>query len=141
MTLELDSVNRKIFGVNTSLLAFSGSGVTTELNTPQTGLTTLTFPWIAGYVDYQGDQDWFLMDFQPLDTSTSWYYEIYVDFYAPAADTEYVWKFYPDRNKNAVVSRPHQRVRRLCGQCGKAEQRPCHHEYQDTCQRVKAGSG
>jgi hypothetical protein len=61
-------------------------------------------PWIAGYVDYQGDQDWFLLDFQPLDSSTSWYYEIFIDFYAPAADTEYVWKFYPDRNKNAVVS-------------------------------------
>jgi hypothetical protein len=102
VTLELDSVTRKIFGVNSSLLDFSGA--TTQINTPQTGLTTLTLPWIAGYVDYQGDQDWFLLDFQPLDSSTSWYYEIFIDFYAPAADTEYVWKFYPDRNKNAVVS-------------------------------------
>ena len=102
VTLELDSVTRKIFGVKSSLLDFSGA--TTQLNTPQTGLTTLTLPWIAGYVDYQGDQDWFLLDFQPLDSSTSWYYEIFIDFYAPAADTEYVWKFYPDRNKNAVVS-------------------------------------
>ncbi|MGD0210355.1 MAG: hypothetical protein ABSC14_05185 [Desulfomonilia bacterium] len=102
VTLEMNSVNHKIFGVNTTLLDFSSA--TTQQNTPQSGLTTLTFPWIAGYVDYQGDQDWFLMNFQPLDTSTKWYYEIFVDFYAPATDVEYIWKFYPDRNKNSIVS-------------------------------------
>ncbi len=102
VTLELDSVTRRIFGVNTSLLDFSGAAI--QNDTPQTGLVTLTLPWIAGYVDYQGDQDWFLLDLEPLDSSTSWYYEIFVDFYAPAADVEYVWKFYPDRNKNAVVA-------------------------------------
>ena len=102
VTLELDSVTRKIFGINSTLLDFSGAA--TQLNTPQTGLTTITFPWIAGYVDHQGDQDWFLLDLEPLDSSTSWYYEIFVDFYAPATDVEYVWKFYPDRNKNGVVA-------------------------------------
>jgi hypothetical protein len=102
VTLEYTSVTRKTFGVNTSLLDLAGA--TYQQNTPSAGLTTVTFPWIAGYIDYQGDQDWFLINFQPLDSSTSWYYDIYVDLYAPATDVEYVWKFYPDRNKNAVVA-------------------------------------
>jgi hypothetical protein len=102
VTLEYNSVLRKNFGVNTTLLDFAGA--TVQQNTPVTGLSTVTFPWIAGYVDYQGDQDWYMIDFQPLDTSTSWYYEIYVDLYAPGSDVEYVWKFYPDRNDNRVVA-------------------------------------
>ncbi|HXK47915.1 MAG TPA: hypothetical protein PLT09_10750 [Deltaproteobacteria bacterium] len=102
VTLEYTSVLRKTFGVNTTLLDFAGA--TYQQDVPGTGLTTVTFPWIAGYVDYQGDQDWYLIDVQPLDSSTSWYYEIYVDMYAPASEVEYVWKFYPDRNDNRVVA-------------------------------------
>jgi hypothetical protein len=102
ITLEYNSVLRKTFGVNTSMLDFAGA--TSQQDTPAVGLTTVTFPWIAGYVDYQGDQDWFLINFQPLDSLTSWYYEIYVDMYAPASEVEYVWKFYPDRNDNTVVA-------------------------------------
>ena len=102
ITLEYNSVLSKSFGVNETLLDFAGA--TSQVDTPETGLTTVSFPWIAGYVDYQGDQDWFMIDFQPLDTSTSWYYEIYVDLYAPGSDIEYVWKFYPDRNDNRIVA-------------------------------------
>jgi len=102
VTLELDSVTRRLFNMNTTLLGFSGA--TIQNDTPQAGLITLTLPWIAGYVDYQGDQDWFLLDLDPLDSSTSWYFDMFVDFYAPASDVEYVWKFYPDRNKNSVVA-------------------------------------
>jgi len=98
VTLEYNAVTRKTFYVDTSLLNMAGAAISE--NTPETGKTTITFPWIAGYIDYQGDQDWFKIDFSPLDNSDNWYYEIRVDFYAPASDVEYVWKFYPDRNDN-----------------------------------------
>jgi len=100
--LELNSVLHRTYYADTAMLDFATAA--TQQDTPSAGLTTVTFPWISGYIDYQGDQDWFLIDFQPLDASTSWYYEIFVDIYAPATDVEYVWKFYPDRNDNAIVA-------------------------------------
>jgi len=102
VTLEYNAVTRKTFYVNTSLLNVEGAVISE--NTPETGETTITFPWIAGYVDYQGDQDWFKIDFSPLDDSDNWYYEIRADFYAPSSDIEYVWKFYPDRNDNSILA-------------------------------------
>jgi hypothetical protein len=102
VTLEINSALSRTYSANTSRLAFPEAA--TQQNTPSSGLTTLTFPWIAGYIDYQGDQDWFKIDFEPLDASTSWYYDIYVDIYAPASEVEYVWKFFPDRNDNRVVA-------------------------------------
>jgi hypothetical protein len=102
VTLEINSSLHQTFYANTPLLDFAGAA--NQQDTPSSGLTTVTFPWISGYIDYQGDQDWFLIDLQPLDASTSWYYDIFVDIYAPASDVEYVWKFYPDRNDNGVVA-------------------------------------
>jgi hypothetical protein len=102
ITLEYNSVTRKEFGVNTGLLDFANADI--EEDVPESGLTRVSFPWIAGYMDYQGDQDWFQIDFDPLDDSDEWYYEIRVDFYAPASDVEYVWKFYPDRNDNQILA-------------------------------------
>lgn len=102
VTLEYNPVTRKSFGYTSTFLDVETAVV--EENTPETGQTKITFPWLAGYVDYQGDQDFFQIDFQPLDTSDNWYYEISVDFYAPASSVEYVWKFYPDRNDNQVLA-------------------------------------
>jgi len=102
ITLEYNSVLRRSFDVDTTMLDFAQAVVQT--GTPGPGLTTLTFGWIAGYVDYQGDQDWYMIDIQPQDDSADWYYEIFVDIYAAASDVEYIWKFYPDRNDNAVVA-------------------------------------
>jgi len=103
ITLELNSVTSRTYGVNTTFLDFD-TMATIEEDVPETGLSTVTFPWIAGYIDYQDDQDYFLIDIQPLDDSDSWYYEISVDLYAPAGDVEYVWKFYPDRNDNEILA-------------------------------------
>jgi hypothetical protein len=102
ITLEYNSVLRRTFGADTTMLDFARAVVQT--GTPAPGLTTLTFPWTAGYVDYQGDQDWYMIDIQPQDDSEDWYYEIFVDIYAAASDVEYIWKFYPDRNDNAVLA-------------------------------------
>ena len=102
VTLEYNPVTKKTFNADTTRLDFANA--TVEQNTPADGQTRLTFPWIGGYIDYQGDQDWFMIDFQPLDSSSTWYYELSVEFYAPSTDVEYVWKFYPDRNDNDVMA-------------------------------------
>ncbi|MEJ2041091.1 MAG: hypothetical protein P8X55_19505, partial [Desulfosarcinaceae bacterium] len=58
--------------------------------------------WIAGYVDYQGDQDWYVLDIKPMvpagggEIPESWYYDIEVRFYTPGSDVEYTWKLYRD---------------------------------------------
>jgi hypothetical protein len=75
-----------------------------QANTPSAGLTTLTFPWVAGYVDYKGDQDWFKIDLSALDASEEWYYEIQVELYAPATNVEYIWKFFPDVPNDRTLS-------------------------------------
>ncbi|MEW5803047.1 MAG: hypothetical protein AB1847_13180 [bacterium] len=76
--------------------------------------TTISFPWIAGYIDYQGDQDWFEIDLGPLadanqPADSSWYYDISIDMHAgaPGSSVEYIWKLYRDRNQNGImVDRP-----------------------------------
>jgi len=100
--LQYNAVDQEHFGYDVDLLDFTNGVV--QADTPEAGLTTVTFPWVAGYIDYQGDQDWFQIDFQPLDASDDWYYDISVELYAPASDVEYVWKFYPDRNDNEELA-------------------------------------
>lgn len=73
-----------------------------------TGVSTVTFPWIAGYVDYQGDYDVFQIDFNKLDPAgaeTQWYYEVEVHLVVPApgSHVEYIWKLYRDQNQNGIV--------------------------------------
>ena len=110
--LEQTSLIQKSFLANTTLLAFNGddiaAGVTKVDNAD--GTTTITFPWIAGYIDYQGDQDWFKMNLSALIKSglpldTSWYYDIRVDFHvdAPGDEVEYIWKLYRDYNDNQIL--------------------------------------
>jgi hypothetical protein len=58
--------------------------------------------WIAGYIDYQGDQDWFVLDIKPMmpaggaEIPADWYYDIEVRLYSPGSQVEYTWKLYRD---------------------------------------------
>jgi hypothetical protein len=60
----------------------------------------------GGYIDYQGDQDWFQIPMQTLDPNNpddQWYYDVEVRLVSSAAtDVEYVWKYYRDRNGNKL---------------------------------------
>ncbi len=60
---------------------------------------TYTFPTISGYIDFQGDQDWFAIPNQPLDPAhTDWYYDVQVRLQVGVgSQVEYVWRYYPDR--------------------------------------------
>jgi hypothetical protein len=64
-----------------------------------------TSDWIAGYVDYQGDQDWYMLDIKPMipaeggEIPSEWYYDIEVRLYVPGnthSQVEYTWKLYRD---------------------------------------------
>lgn len=85
-----------VFKANTSLLG-SAKG-TRDGN-------TVTFPWITGYIDYQGDEDWYGLDLgMPLDQSDSqFYYTINIEMYAEGSDVEYTWQYFPDSDNNGQV--------------------------------------
>ncbi len=114
--VEVDSLIQKTFLADTALLAFNNDapaqGVTITENMDQT--RTIVFPWIAGYIDYQGDQDWYAVDLGPwveagIALDTSWYYDIQIEMHVdtPGSNVEYVWKFFRDMNGNQIlVDRP-----------------------------------
>ncbi len=98
------------FKVNLGWLDFHADSLPTgvETNTDAgTGLTTVTFPWIAGYIDYQGDYDVFQIDFGKLGdgAETEWYYDVEIRLVVPdpGSHVEYVWKLYRDHNRNGIV--------------------------------------
>jgi hypothetical protein len=101
--LEILSTLQPTFKANTSYLDFRNNP---DIDTTSTGANTteITFPWITGYVDYQGDREFFRIEFDKLDPSgpdTTWYYEVEVRLVVPAgSDVEYVWKLYRDGNGN-----------------------------------------
>ncbi len=112
--LQQSSVQETDYKVNNSLLDFHGATppawITIDPNTPEAGQTTIKFPWIAGYVDYQGDKDFFQVDLGPLSAGdAAWYYDIKMQMHvgAPGSEVEYVWEFYRDSNQDQVlVGRP-----------------------------------
>jgi len=106
LELEIFSGNQPHFNADTQALNFrdpAGGAVRSTAN----GLTTIELPWIAGYIDYQGDRDLFRLDLGPLDPANpdaQFYYDIEVRLMSAAqTDVEYTWKFYRDRNGNNIV--------------------------------------
>ena len=106
--LELNSLVQKTYLADTTQFKFftgeAAAGVTRTPNAD--GTTTITFPWVAGYIDYLGDQDWFKMSLSDLDNNgdESWYYDISVEMHvdAPGDSVEYIWKLYRDYNDSGV---------------------------------------
>jgi hypothetical protein len=73
------------------------------------GTTTVEFPWVSGFIDYEGDQDWFQLQLDKLnDADNDWYYDVDVQVVATgASEVEFVWKLYRDPNGNGLmVDRP-----------------------------------
>lgn len=108
--LEIFSGYQPTYLANTDWLDFRSDilpdGV--EIVALPDGAAAITFPWIAGYVDYQGDRDMFQVDFGKLlsdGEETAWHYDIEVRLVVPqpGSDVEYVWKLYRDRNQNGVI--------------------------------------
>ena len=114
ITLQQSSVQETQHKVNTSLLDFHGLNppdwITITAETPGPDQATIQFPWVAGYVDYQGDKDFFQVDLGPLSAAdTAWYYDVKMEMHvgSPGSDVEYVWEFYRDSNQDQIlVGRP-----------------------------------
>ncbi len=85
--LEIYSRYQPHFNTNTTLLEVDALDASNQW----------TSDWIAGYIDYQGDQDFFQLDIAPMGSDTQWYYDIEITLYAPGSDVEYTWKLYRDR--------------------------------------------
>ncbi len=89
--------------------------------------TTFTSPWIGGYVDYQGDQDWLKLNLAPLSPKAQtdeagvvllddngdvlyeaqdekWYYDLKVEMQSAGSTVEYIWKMHYDRTDNQIVN-------------------------------------
>ncbi len=60
----------------------------------------VSLPWVSGYIDYQGDEDWYSLDLsQPLvNGDLTWYYTISVELYANGSPVEYTWEYMPNSN-------------------------------------------
>jgi hypothetical protein len=108
--LEIFSGYQPTFLANTDWLDFKADPLPTgvSLSEPGDGTTVITFPWIAGYIDYQGDHDMFQLDLDKLSasgTETEWYYDIEIRMVVPSpgSEVEYVWKLYRDRNMNGII--------------------------------------
>jgi hypothetical protein len=106
--LEIFSNLQPHFKANTAWLDFRDGAATDITITPQTdGTSIVTFPWISGYVDYQGDRDLFQIDLGKLGdgAETSWYYDVKIQLVVPApgSNVEYVWKLYRDSNLNGII--------------------------------------
>jgi hypothetical protein len=107
--LEIFSGDQPHYLANTDWLDFKADplppGVATSLQGD--GTTLITFPWVAGFVDYQGDRDFFQIDLDKLSdagTETEWYYDIEIRMVVPSpgSTVEYIWKFYRDSNGNGI---------------------------------------
>lgn len=100
LELEIFSSLQPKYKYNTSLMDFRANP--SYQSAGVNGTTVIDIPWIAGYVDYQDDRDFFQLDLGKLDaagTETSWYYDVEVRLVVPSASSvEYVWKFYLDNN-------------------------------------------
>jgi len=93
--LVYNALTYSAFRVNTTYLDATSDPATTAL---LAGIS-YSFPTISGYIDFQGDQDWFAIPNQPLDPEhTDWYYDIQVRLQVGAGcEVEHVWRYYPDR--------------------------------------------
>ena len=91
------------FKVNTAILNID--------TTPDTGSdpAQITFPWISGYIDYQGDQDLYAIDLtEALDglepINGQWFYTISLELYSQNSDVEFTVELMPDSNGDHRVN-------------------------------------
>ncbi len=108
--LEIFTTEQPTFKTDTGYFDFRAADYAakniTRINNGD-GTVTITFPWIAGFVDYQGDRDFFQVDLNTLDPENpdeQWYYDVEIRLATKAAtDVEYNWKFYRDHNGNNII--------------------------------------
>jgi hypothetical protein len=68
------------------------------------------YPWIGGFIDFQGDHDFFLLSLDSSNIATlgleeslatdQWYYDIFIDFKSSGSSVEYIWKLFRNSSGN-----------------------------------------
>ena len=125
--MNLPNMDRE-FADDQTTLVFDGDNKHADFTRTDNDDGTVTFvtPWQAGYVDYQGDQDYFKLAIDALqptafqkdelgenvlddegnpilvDQDTSWYYDIKVELAADESDVEYIWKLHRDSDGDRI---------------------------------------
>lgn len=110
LELEIWTTEQPEYKADTSILDFRADDLA-ALNIARTdngdGTVTLSFPWIAGFADYQGDRDFFQLDLDTLDPENpdaQWYYDVEIQLATRSTtNVEYNWKFYRDHNGNGII--------------------------------------
>ncbi len=118
VSLELNAYNLKNYAVNMDALVFrdpqtASSQVQRTENTD--GTVSIELPWLGGYIDYSGDQDWYALELKDLGyivdavteypyADSDWHYQLQIELIAAAGEeSEYQWRLYRDQGQNAVV--------------------------------------
>ena len=110
--LEISSLTQQTYSADSRFLAFHGNEPAPEtvITEEVDNTRIIVFPWIGGYIDYQGDQDFYAIDLgswlgNGVALDTHWYYDIQVELHTDSrgTDVEYVWKFFRDVNANRIL--------------------------------------
>ena len=114
VSLQMYDNTSQSFKVDTVSLRVDNPLAVTQL---EDDCVVIEYPWIGGYIDYQGDHDFFLLTLDlsnlsllGLDESYAtdqWYYDISIDFQSPGSSVEYIWKMFRNSSGNKeLIDRP-----------------------------------
>jgi hypothetical protein len=107
VTLQMYDHSTQSFKVDTVSLQVDNPLAITQL---AEDTFAIEYPWIGGYIDYQGDHDFFqirldasnilALNLDESFISEQWYYDIAIDFKSPGSSVEYVWKLFRNSSGN-----------------------------------------
>jgi len=98
VTVNYFTILQKSFKANTTLLSFDTDDLDPVAGQEDT--YTVELPWIAGYVDFDGDHDFYQLKldalaYEGIDAHDQYYYDISVQLVTQnGTDVEYIWKLY-----------------------------------------------
>lgn len=111
---EINEYDRDTYNVKTDALRLSGEangGLGDDMTfTEGVGYRQYRSKWLTGYVDYQGDEDWFGMDLTAppgdvaLAEGTSWYYTIDLELYSDESPVEFILEYLPDSDGDQAMN-------------------------------------
>jgi hypothetical protein len=119
--LELNGYTTRSFSVQTDALKFidpQDAGLSVRTVNAD-GSISIDLPWVSGFIDYSGDQDWYALDLTDLgylvdngsgpeteysDKDGEWHYQLKIDLVSKAGEnSEYQWRLYRDQGDNQIV--------------------------------------
>ncbi|TCS40226.1 hypothetical protein [Reinekea marinisedimentorum] len=119
LELILSAASSEFYAVDMDTLNFSypdDAADNATVTENDDGTLTIAFPWLGGYIDFSGDQDWYAIDLNGLailedtvsdpavEAETDWHYLIQVELVANEGEnSEYTWSMYRDVSQNMEI--------------------------------------